>query len=180
MIGWKTHPSQPGNWDVRNGILVGSGPATSHLYTERGTFQDFHLRVEGRINKGGNSGVYFRTDFGPSWPANKPEWPLGFEAQIFNSANRKQPQTGSLYAGPDGAVVSVSETRAPVGIWFTMEVVAIGNHILIKINGNTTADYTDTKGRFVRGHIALQTMDRPTVAEFRKIEIKELPLTGLE
>jgi hypothetical protein len=53
-------------------------------------------------------------------------------------------------------------------------VIAQGNHLVVKVNGRTTADYTDDKQRFMRGRIALQTMDRTTVAEFRKVEIKEL------
>ena len=51
--GWKTHPSQKGNWRVVNGVLTGSGPATTHLYTVRGDYRSFHLRVESRINDGG-------------------------------------------------------------------------------------------------------------------------------
>jgi hypothetical protein len=71
-------------------------------------------------------------------------------------------------------VVRVSESNAPPGEWFTMEVIARGNHIIVKVNGRTTADYTDDRQRFMRGRIALQTMDKNTVAEFRKVEIKEL------
>ena len=60
LTGWKTHPSQPGNWHVENGILVGSGPgAVSHLYSVRDDYQDFHLRAEVRTGDTGNSGVYF-------------------------------------------------------------------------------------------------------------------------
>ena len=34
LAGWKTHPTQPGNWRVENGVLASSGQAASHLYTE--------------------------------------------------------------------------------------------------------------------------------------------------
>ena len=53
--------------------------------------------------------------------------------------------------------------------------VAQGSHIVIKVNGRTTADYTDDKRLFTSGHLALQQLDAATVVEFRKIEIKELP-----
>ena len=43
-----------------------------------------------------------------------------------------------------------------------------------QVNGKTTADYTDDNRLFSSGHIALQQLDPSTVAEFRKIEIKEL------
>jgi hypothetical protein len=174
LSGWKTDPAQPGDWSVEGGVLKGLGPDTSHLYTERDDYKDFHLRVEARINEGGNSGVYVRAGSAPVWPANKPTYPFGYEAQIYHSDRANEPQTGSLFAGPDGAVVRVSESPARPGEWFTLEVIAQGNHLVVKVNGRTTADYTDDRQRFMRGRIALQTMERATVAEFRKVEVREL------
>jgi serine/threonine protein kinase/formylglycine-generating enzyme required for sulfatase activity len=173
LTGWKTHPSQPGNWRVENCVLIGSGPPEkSHLYTERGDFRNFHLRVEARINDGGNSGLYFRSRFGPAWPADRPTWPSGFEAQIDNTTPRIR--TGSLYAGAAGVVVCYSENLVPAGQWFVEEVIAEGNRLTIKVNGQTTALYLDEKRISARGHIALQQNNSRTIAEFRKIEIKEL------
>ena len=80
LSGWKTHPSQPGHWRVENGVLIGSGPDISNLYTSRSEFTNFHLRVEARINGGGNSGVCFRTPYGPTWPVDNPKWVPGYEA----------------------------------------------------------------------------------------------------
>ena len=54
LAGWRTHPSQPGSWRVENGVLIGSGPRAngrvSHLYTERGDYKDFQLRVKARAS----------------------------------------------------------------------------------------------------------------------------------
>jgi formylglycine-generating enzyme required for sulfatase activity/serine/threonine protein kinase len=179
LSGWKPHPSQRGNWRVENGILIGSGTVKgqpyiserSHLYTERGDFKDFHLRVEARINDGGNSGLYFRSTFGPIRPPDQPKFPYGYEAQIDSSVDRNR--TGSLYAG-GGVVVGIAETLVPPGQWFTEEVIAQGNHIVVKVNGQTAAVYRDQKQISASGYIALQQNNRQTVAEFRKIEIKEL------
>jgi hypothetical protein len=55
-----------------------------------------------------------------------------------------------------------------------MEVLAQGNHILVKVNGKTTAVFTDEKRRFTSGQVTLQQHNPQTVAEFRKIEIKEM------
>ncbi len=41
LAGWKTHPSQPGNWRVENGVLIGSGSDASHLYTDATTTATF-------------------------------------------------------------------------------------------------------------------------------------------
>src|SRR5262245_59372663 len=74
LTGWKSFPSGHGNWKVDDGAILGTGKA-SHLFTERDDYGDFHLRAEIQINDGGNSGMYFRTKFGPGFPK-------GYEAQI--------------------------------------------------------------------------------------------------
>ncbi|HEY7425839.1 MAG TPA: family 16 glycoside hydrolase, partial [Gemmataceae bacterium] len=170
LTGWKTHPQQPGNWRVENGILIGSGPSlTSHLYTERGDYTDFHLRLQARINEGGNSGVYFRTPFGPTRPAGQPRWLNGYNAKI--DQNRLG---GFLLDDPTVKVplVRSRDPAIPAGQWLTLEVIVQGNHIVVKTNGETTAEYTDEKRCFASGHIALQQHTSQTVVEFRKIEIK--------
>ena len=172
--GWKTHPKQLGNWRVENGVLIGSGPSVSHLYTDRGDYTDFHLLVEARINQGGGSGVFFRSGYGPRWPANDPKFPLGYEADI-NSLDNTPHGTGSLYANPPGGVrVSVAESRHVANAWFKMEVIADGNRFIIKVNEKIAAEYFDDQRRSDGGHIALQQLDLQTTVEFRKIEIKEL------
>ncbi len=172
LAGWKTHPSQPGNWRVESGIMIGSGPHLSHLYTERGDYRDFRLLVEARINDGGTSGVLFRSHFGPDRP-DRPFQVFGYEAQI-NVTHRDPNKTGSLYGMPGGALVALRESPVPPRQWFILEVVAQGSHIVISVNGKTTVDYTDEKRLYSSGYIALQQHDPSTVAEFRKIEITEL------
>lgn len=171
LTGWQTHDSQRGNWRVQDGILVGMSPPISHLYTVRQDFSDFHLRVEARINDGGNSGVYFRSNFGPSRPAAAPLSPLGYEAQIYTSDNINK--TGGLFAfGASGSEFLGNPTQATQ--WFTMEVIAEGKHVVVKVDGRTTYDFVDDQNLQQKGCIALQAWREPTVAEFRKIEIKEL------
>jgi Domain of Unknown Function (DUF1080) len=53
-------------------------------------------------------------------------------------------------------------------------VIIRGNHIVILLNGQKTVDFIDKKNTYVRGHLALQVYDPPTVVQFRRIEIKEL------
>jgi formylglycine-generating enzyme required for sulfatase activity len=177
LAGWKTHPKEPGNWRVEDGAIVGSGPARSHLYSERGDFADFHLRVEANVNDGGNSGVWFRSSYGPVWPSNAPAWSLGCEAQISSRPPPESP-TGSLYIadgqpGSGKPAVSFSEQLARPNEWFTLEVIARDNHFVIKVNDRTTVDYVDEQRRFQRGHLALQQHTPETVIKFRKIEIRE-------
>ncbi|HEX4071223.1 MAG TPA: SUMF1/EgtB/PvdO family nonheme iron enzyme, partial [Planctomycetaceae bacterium] len=173
LTGWKTHPSQPGDWRVENGVLTSLGTGRNHLYTERGDFRDFHLRVEVRINAAGNSGIFGRASFGPRRPQKDPQWPLGYEAQI-DIGGRDRNKTGSLYVAEHGAVVSLKESPVAANEWFTEELIAEGNRIIVKVNDRTTADYVDAARSFDSGRIALQQHDAQTVVEFRKIEIREL------
>jgi hypothetical protein len=173
LTGWKTHPKDKAKWEVQDGVLIGSGPA-GHLFSERGDYQNFRYRVEAQINDGGNSGQYFRTQYGPSFPK-------GYEAQI-NSTHRDPVKTGSLYPAFDPKLsaeekkaITVTEKLHKPDEWFTQEVIADGNHIIIKVNGKTTVDFVDKKNTFSKGHFALQQHDPKTVVKFRKIEVKELP-----
>ena len=105
----------------------------------------------------------------PVSPSNKPTWISAYNAKIDSS------RLGGLTIDPN---LELHRTRVPVlqpGEWLTYEVVVEGKHIIIKVNGQTTSDFTDEQRQFTKGHIVLQQHGAATVAEFRKIEIKELP-----
>jgi hypothetical protein len=156
-------------WRVEGGQLIGSGPAT-HLFSERGDYRDFRYRVEAQINNGGNSGQYFRTAFGPGFPR-------GYEAQI-NATHRDKIKTGSLYLPRVTQVLVLNDAPHKPDEWFTQEVTAQGNHIVITVNGKTTVDYKDPNNTYKEGHFALQGHDPGTVVRFRKIEVQELSATA--
>ena len=166
LEGWMTHPDDKAKWEVKEGVLVGTGEA-GHLFSKRGDYENFIYRVEAKINDHGNSGQYFRTKYGPSFPK-------GYEAQI-NSTHSDPVRTGSLYN-----FVAVRDMLVKPDEWFTQEVTAVGNHIVIKVNGKTTVDFVDKKNTYTKGHLALQ-MHGPTkegaetTVMFRKVQIKELP-----
>src|SRR5262249_17054427 len=86
--------------------------------------------------------------------------------------------TGSLYGinekSASSKLVAFGEQLVRPDEWFTMEVITQGNHVVIKVNGRTTADFNDGEKRFNdRGYLALQQHDPQTIVRFRKIEIKE-------
>jgi hypothetical protein len=159
-------------WRVEDGLLIGSGPST-HLFSERDDYQNFQYRVEAMINDKGNSGQYFRTQFGPGFPK-------GYEAQI-NSTHGDKIRSGSLY--PSFGKISKEDREKIVNLkqlhkpdeWFTQEVIAEGNHIVIKVNGTVITDFVEDGKTYLKGHFALQGHDPGTVVKFRKIEVKELP-----
>jgi hypothetical protein len=174
LKGWKTHPKSPGMWRVEEGAIVSGGKDVSHLFSERDDYENFHYRIEAKINDKGNSGQYFRAKFAPGYPP-------GYEAQINSNFPPDPQRTGSLYN-----LAKVTEMLVPPDTWFTQEVIANGNHIQIILNGKKVVDYQDPKNRFTRGHFALQQhgayRDKSgkvyeTVLHVRKIEVKKLPPT---
>jgi WD40 repeat protein/serine/threonine protein kinase len=166
LTGWKEHPDQRGDWQVVDGILTGRGPKRSHLFSERGDFENFHARVEARFKAGSDSGFEFRSAFALT-PGG---WPDGYEAQITHGPDPLGQETGSLcnYS-------KVHLPLFPADTWFTLEVIAQGNHIVIKVDNQTTVDFVDGNRSHRKGHFALQVMAAGTVVEFRKIEVMAFP-----
>src|SRR6185369_8592612 len=133
-------------WRVEDGVLIGSGPS-SHLFSERGDYRNFQFRVEAMINDHGNSGQYFRTEFGPGFPK-------GYEAQI-NATHTDPIRTGSIWpAIPSlkGVKEVLVKDTAPhkADEWFTQEVTAEGDHLIITVNGKKTVDWKDKT--YEKGH----------------------------
>ncbi len=170
LTGWKMHPDQSGSWKVEDGLLVGRSMKPSHLFSERGDYENFHLRAQAKISKGGDSGLIFRCEYGLNGEDNKPA-PLGYEANIAFLTEFK---TGSLW-GAGWPPVGPKDSLIAPDTWFTLEVTARDNHILIAVDGKTTVDFLDANDKYRRGHLALQAWAQGTVVCFRKIEIKELP-----
>ena len=70
--------------------------------------------------------------------------------------------------------VPAKETQAEAGQWFLLEVVARGDEVVVKVNGETVAEYLDQTRQFARsGHIVLH-QDTKGMIEFRKVEVKDL------
>ena len=63
-----------GRWTFKDGVLHGEG-GVSHIFSPRGDYENFLYRAEVKINDKGNSGQYFRTEFGNGFPN-------GYEAQV--------------------------------------------------------------------------------------------------
>jgi hypothetical protein len=157
-------------WQVKDGMLVGGGPA-SHIFSEVEA-DDFRYRVVAKINDKGNSGQYFRTQFGPGFPK-------GYEAQI-NATHSDPIRTGSLYPsfkldkGDREKILVLKDAPHKPDEFFTQEVVAEGNRIQIFVNGKKTVDFTDPNSTYKKGHFALQGHDPGSVMTFKTVEYKPL------
>jgi hypothetical protein len=160
LKGWKANEN-PHSWTVEDGAIVGRGER-SHLFYMEEECENCEFKAEVWINKGGNSGMYFRAQFGPGWPK-------GYEAQVNNS-HKDWRRTGSLYG-----IVDVKEQLVPDETWWTQHIIADGNHIIIKVNDKVVVDYVDPKNTYTKGYLALQQHDPGTVVKYRNIMMRHLP-----
>lgn len=174
LDGWKNNEHEEAA-HVEDGAIVVGGSERSHIFydgpVENHDFKDFDLKLEVNTKPGSNSGVYVHTKYeDEGWPTQ------GYECQVNNSQSDWR-RTGSLYAIED-----VRETKAKDNEWFDYEISVRGKHIVIKVNGETTVDYTEPDDverpaefagrKFSSGTIALQAHDPGSIVRYRNIRIK--------
>ena len=169
LDGWEKVGRDDSVWDVRNGAISGSGPA-SMLVCTKGPYKNFRYRAEIKINDGGNSGLYFRT-------TRRPGFTDGYEAQI-DSTHRDPIRTGSLYG-----MCHVYKRLAEPDEWFTYEIEVRDDvwrgrertRIKITVNGDELYEYMDFDKTFKEGHFAFQQHDPGSRVSIRKVEVIKLP-----
>lgn len=179
LTGWKLLPRDSGEWKVTDGILQGS-TRQSHLFSQRDDYANFHLRAEVKVNLGGDSGIMFRTPFKlmQGMPGNF-GIPDCYEVELHENRSFSR-RTGSISrvlgdAPPVVLGLVSDDTLAQPDDWFSIEVIAVDNRFITKINGLEIANCIDVLNKHRSGHLALQVWNPNTFVQFRKIEIKELP-----
>jgi hypothetical protein len=160
LTNWKANDN-PQSWSVKDGAIVGDGEK-SHLFWMMRQCKDCEFKADVKISDGGNSGMYFRTAFGPGFPK-------GYEAQV-NSTHSDPVRTGSLYG-----FVKIYDHLVPPDTWFNQHIIARGNHIIIEVNDKKVVDFVDEKNTFTEGYLALQQHNKGSVVQFKNLMMKPLP-----
>ncbi len=204
LTGWKKFEDDPKKAKSKfavspEGFLtIKDGPGD--LQTE-GQWSDFVLQAMCKTNgKNLNSGIFFRCRPG--------EYQNGYEAQIHNGWAEKakvyevedyDPKTHELKEKRKiesraldygtGAIYRRVPARKEVAEdneWFTMTIVAQGNHLATWVNGVQTVDWTDNRPlkdnarngcKLEKGPISLQGHDPTTDLAFMNIRIADLTAT---
>jgi hypothetical protein len=173
---WKASEN-PETFSVEDGKMVVHGKR-SHLFYQGPihghSWKNFHLKAELMTFPQANSGIYFHTEYqADSWPDK------GFECQV-NETHSDNKKTGGLYDVKD--VMDVSPVKT--GEWYTYDIIVQDKHVVLKINGKTTCDWTQPDdwtppkghpGRSIdMGTFAIQGHDPNSKILYRSIKVKPL------
>jgi len=177
LDGWQGMGGPTSNWAVKDGMLSCTGQKGSQWIATKEEYADFDLRLEYKIPKNGNSGVFIRA------PKKGAAWVAGMEIQVLDDfgdkwKNLKPAQfTGSIYAiqAPSKRVTKKA------GAWQTMRIRCEGTNCDVWINGEHVVKgdlaklaKTHTQPGLKRksGFIGLQNHASPV--HYRNIQIKVL------
>ncbi len=195
--GWHSYgKSTAGSaWKVEDGVLFLDGLSKKDSSVKGGdivtdeSFGNFHLKLEWKISKNGNSGIIFYVQDDPS--KYDYVWYTGPEMQVLDNDGHpdgkiKKHRAGNLYdliEGKEGAVNKVGE-------WNLVEIISNNGQLDFYLNGinvvSTTYGNADWRGliagskfktkpdfgKVFSGHIALQ--DHGDNVWYRNIMIKKL------
>ena len=162
LFGWTA--AHQADWKVVDGVITASQADQPGLLHTTSQFGNFALKVDFRIEKGGNSGVFLRTS-----PNPQPKGGRCYEVNIAPWDDNEYP-TGSIV---ERARVTRDLSRED---WQRFEIVADGGRVTVKVNDQPAIDYTDPRP-LGRGYIGLQF--RQGKVEFRNIKLKPLGVKSL-
>ncbi|MEM7231686.1 MAG: family 16 glycoside hydrolase [Planctomycetota bacterium] len=167
LSGWESisEGKKKAVWEVADGVLKGSG-GQGHLFSPK-TYRNFHYKATARVFENSNSGMYFRAQM-----EKGVSWPRGMEAQV-NASHGDPKRSGSLYN-----YEHVYAQLTKNGEWFTQEVIAIDENVVIKINGKVTVARRapfNFKKHFPVGRFAFQQHHDGSLVEFKDVMVRELP-----
>jgi type 1 glutamine amidotransferase len=193
LDGWTPAKENPESFSVHDGQLVVKGPRSHLFYTgdvHGGQFKDFELKLQAKTMPNANSGVYFHTKYqDEGWPN------AGYECQV-NATHGDPKKTGSLYGVVNVVVLKDGQPEprggeniirdAPPnkdGQWFDYHIIVKDRVITLKVNGETTVQYTEPEGgprsnfggrKLSQGTFAIQAHDPGSEIHFRNIRVKVL------
>ena len=187
LEGWRGYnrPDMPEGWAVEDGTLAWVS-AAGDIITER-QFTDFELTLDWKVDRGGNSGVFYRAAEGEDWIYQSAP-----ELQVLDDEGHVDGESPLTSAGSNFALHGAPRgVVRPAGEWNSVRVVVDGSHVEHWLNGTRVVQYElgstewealvgaskfaawPAYGRAPTGHIGLQDHGNPVW--FRNVKIRELP-----
>ena len=165
LAGWSviSRKNVEGSWLVEDGALKPEGKPGS-LASQR-EYGDFDLRLDWKIAKLGNSGVYYRggTD-NPTATA--------IEYQLADNERPPSQQYSDRRCGAAyGLYPPIEDATRPIGQWNTLRIAARGSHIEHWLNGVKVADFDTDSDDFSARLAASKFSKQPGFAKARRGKI---------
>src|SRR5262245_52466471 len=192
LTGWEGNPA---SWSVQDGCITGVTkgdeplPYNQFLIWRGGTVRNFELTAKIK-QSGNNSGIQYRSkelkEVGP-WSIGGYQCDVHPEprnnAMLYDERGRGiVAQNGqTIIVDSEGTRWQVKETepvKVDVAEWNEYTVIARGNHLIHKLNGQVTVDVIDhqVKERELEGLLAIQIHRGPAMkVQIKDIVLKELP-----
>ncbi len=169
LEGW-TVVGKPEGFTVKEGVLRSEGGKGGDWLRYDNELGDFILKMDWKVSKGGNSGVFIR-----SAKTGQP-WVTGYEVQILDDESRDiEHCTGSLYGY---FAVSKRPDTTP-DTWHAFEIRCLGPKLTVISDGQTIVDVDQSKSekakdKPLKGHLGLQDSHSTPghSIEFRNIRVK--------
>jgi hypothetical protein len=196
LTGWDGNPEL---WSVEDGCITGktTGPDqlayNQFLIWRGGTVKNFELRVKVK-QSGNNTGIQYRSK---ELPENG-KWSIGgYQCDIHPAAPNnamvyEERGRGIICQNGQGVVIDPEAKRwlasehDPVKVdiadWHEYTIIAQGNHLIHKIDGQVTIDLLDfeEKARSLEGLLAFQIHRGPSMTvQIKDVLLKKLPDGGV-
>lgn len=134
LQGWNAY-TEPGeqvplgesDFSVFDGVLYCSGKEHSYWLRAPGSYNDYILRLEYKVAKGSNSGLFLRVP-GAALPAYQ-----GFELQVLDDYG--QPPTANTSGSVYDVLTPMRNMSRPPGEWNEVEITLRGRTVIIVWNG---------------------------------------------
>jgi len=138
LAGWEGLIDDHWKWDSEQKALVGSAPKGLKFNTflcSKKKYGDFELTFQVKMTKGANSGVQIRSEVEntKTYQCKGPQCDMG---QIYWGSLYGEHFGGMMKAAPPELVKKIVKE----GDWNDYSIRAVGKHITIKLNGETTVD----------------------------------------
>jgi len=159
---------EPGLWHVENGEIVGKteGLKKNTFLVSQMLLKDFRLTLRMKlVNNQGNSGIQFRSEPLESGEMKgyQADAGVGWWGKLYEESGR------GLLAKEGG------EKWVKAGEWNTYEILAVGNHVWLSLNGHVTCDLEDKQGA-IKGVTGLQLhAGGPTEVRFKDVVLEADP-----
>jgi hypothetical protein len=137
LTGWRLlSPGSVNAWSAKDGVLANNAAQEEgkphknygNLRTDR-EFEDFNLKLEFRVPKGGNSGIYLRGIY---------------EVQVADSFGQapESHRVGAIYS----RITPTENPAKPAGEWQSIDITLVDRHVTVILNGKKIIDNQPIEG----------------------------------